>query len=172
MPYNKVSMQLLKKLSILSSTIIGAAALTAPVILSSCSSNEKDYLEIQLMQKDIVAKEEDCSKNGSIHLCSETKCDAETLDYNFPKHYSMNDDVLVDEYEIIGEVNPFSEYVKITPYSDILITPKKSCISIGFTLVKEQSNSLSFCYKLNFKIKNLTVNSQKVHEILVKLPPI
>ena len=35
-------MKLLKKLSILSSTIIGTAALTAPVILSSCSSNEKD----------------------------------------------------------------------------------------------------------------------------------
>ena len=41
-------MKLLKKLSILSSTIIGAAALTAPVILSSCSSNEKDYSEIHL----------------------------------------------------------------------------------------------------------------------------
>ena len=41
-------MKLLKKLSILSSTIIGAAALTAPVILSSCSSNEKDYSEIYL----------------------------------------------------------------------------------------------------------------------------
>ena len=41
-------MKLLKKLNILSSTIIGAAALTAPVILSSCSSNEKDYSEIHL----------------------------------------------------------------------------------------------------------------------------
>ena len=33
-------MKLLKKLSILSSTIIGTAALTAPVILSSCSSKD------------------------------------------------------------------------------------------------------------------------------------
>ena len=42
-------MKLLKKLNILSSTIIGTGALTAPVILSSCSSNEKDYLEIQFL---------------------------------------------------------------------------------------------------------------------------
>ena len=165
-------MKLLKKLSILSSTIIGAAALTAPVILSSCSSNEKDYLEIQLMQKDIVSDEEDCSKNGSIHLCSEAKYDAEILKYNFPKQYSISQDLLSDKYEIIGEVNPFPEYVTIIPYSDILISSKGSCIGIDFTLVKEQSNSLSFCYKLNFKIKNLTINSQKVHETLVKLPPI
>ena len=165
-------MKLLKKLSILSSTIIGTAALTAPVILSSCSSNEKDYLEIQLMQKDIVSDEEDCSKNGSIHLCSEAKYDAEILKYNFPKQYSISRDLLSDKYEIIGEVNPFPEYVTIIPYSDILISSKGSCIGIDFTLVKEQSNSLSFCYKLNFKIKNLTINSQKVHETLVKLPPI
>ena len=33
-------MKLLKKLNILSSTIIGAAALTAPLILSSCSSKD------------------------------------------------------------------------------------------------------------------------------------
>ena len=165
-------MKLLKKLSILSSTIIGTAALTAPVILSSCSSNEKDYLEIQLMQEDIVAREENCSKNGSIHLCSETKCDAEILKYNFPKQYSVSHDVFWDEYEIIGEVNPFPEYVRIIPYSGIVISPKGSYIGIDFTLVKEQSNSLSFCYKLNYKIKNLTINSQKVHETLVKLPPI
>ena len=165
-------MKLLKKLNILSSTIIGAAALTAPVILSSCSSNEKDYLEIQLMQKDIVSDEEDCSKSGSIHLCSEAKYDYEILKYNFPKQYSMSHDLLRDKYEIIGEVNPFPEYVTIIPYSDILISSKGSCIAIDFTLVKEQSNSLSFCYKLNFKIKNLTINSQKVHETLVKLPPI
>ena len=165
-------MKLLKKLNILSSTIIGTAALTAPLILSSCSSNEKDYLEIQLMQEDIVPSKKDWWKNGSIHLSFETKCDFGLLDYNFPKQYSMPDIGLTDEYEIIGEVNPFSEYVKITVGSDILIRPKKSCIGLAFTLIEEPSNSLSFCYKLNFKIKNLTINSQKVHEILVKLPPI
>ena len=75
-------MKLLKKLSILSSTLIGAATLTAPVILSSCSSNEKNHLEIQLMQEDIVA-EGTWWKNESMHLCSEAECNVQYLSMTF-----------------------------------------------------------------------------------------
>lgn len=41
MSYNKNKYEIIKEIKYFSSTLIGAAALTAPVILSSCSSNKK-----------------------------------------------------------------------------------------------------------------------------------
>ena len=75
------------------------------------------------MQEDIVAEGAWC-KNGSIHLCSEAECDVAVLEYDFPKWYSMPNIGFIRKYEIIGEINHFSEYVTIGAYFDILISQK------------------------------------------------
>ena len=87
----KVSMKLLKKLSILFSTIIGAAALTALIILSSGSSNEKDYSEIHLNCFGIWQ-----DKKGIVKL-TETKCLFKFIDYlgfEFGEYVTKHDEVL------------------------------------------------------------------------------
>ena len=156
-------MKLLKKLSILSSTIIGTAALTAPVILSSCSSNEKDYSEIHL----------DCSgtfkhDNGTVKL-TEAKRSFELTGgsgFDFGEYVIKHDEVLpIWDDENDNVFIDFNFEYDLT-FCHFKITAWKSPIETCSFLIKN--------YKI--QVKNLIVEKDEKKIIVPKsvfyLPPI